>query len=64
MVRGLRKIIGKSPIGGYTSYLRNKYESGVVNMREIDISNMEEARVSKLNPWYLLEKLKSYFFKN
>jgi hypothetical protein len=50
-------------IGGYTSYLRYGSEPCIVNARECDIQIMELLDVSRLNPLYILEKIKYYIFK-
>ena len=47
--------------GGYTSYYRYLVEPCLVDAQKCDIRNMELLGFSKLNPYYLLEKVKRYF---
>jgi len=50
-------------IGGYTSYLRYENEPCIVNSRGCDIQTMELLGFSRLNPLYILEKIKYYISK-
>jgi len=57
----LRREQNKCEIVGYSSYLRNSVEPCGVNARNADIQTMEILGISKMNPIYNFEKIKSFF---
>ena len=57
----LTERIKNTPVGGYTSYLRYMAEPCLINAQKADIRNMELLGFSKLNPTYLIERIKQYF---
>jgi hypothetical protein len=57
----LTKRIEKTPVGGYTGYLRHISEPCTIDPVEADVENMEFLGVSKFN--LLKEKLSQYVSK-